>query len=636
MKSLNIIKIAITGLLMLAALSCNKKEETKPANFDVKISIPEQIVVQNDGIVQFKVLFSKAPLMTDKILFSDSQSTEHECTILEVNEQTVKIKLFDDYFSDTYKVLVKRNMAVKTMGTTKLVIDDGVKPAEGMNVYGRVCCGNEPLEGVVVSDGFEVVTTDAKGVFQMKSAKKMGYVFISIPSGYEVGTNGVLPRHYSLLTESTSIAERADFNLFKVDQSNVTLLGLGDFHLAGGRNNDRQYFKEFCNEIQDYVNSHKDEKIYALTMGDMTWDYYWYDKNYQFPQYVQDVNANLEGITFFHCIGNHDHDMMKVGDFDTAVQYMQTVAPDYYSLNIGNCHIIVLDDILCTNNGNGKDYRTYENRVTNEQIEWLKKDLSYVDPSTPVIVTMHAPTWSIKSDNISPLFDNFWGYPTTYFITGHTHQVNHAQIAGCYYEHNIGSVCGDWWDSIKASNGKVHLSTDGAPGGYCIFKIKGNDISWRFKGTGMDENIQFRSYDRNNIHLTADKYMSGKTTAQISVFEAVAGEWKNENKENEVYINVWNYEDNWKIEVTEDGKSLPVNKVNSSKLRDPLHILAYMPSCNKTKEDSFTTKNCPHMWMVKASSPNSTLTIKVTDKFGTVYTEEMHRPKAFDVDTYAR
>ena len=118
MKSLNIIKIAMTGLLMLAALSCNKKEETKPANFDVKISIPEQIVVQNDGIVQFKVLFSKAPLMTDKILFSDSQSTEHECTILEVNEQTVKIKLFDDYFSDTYKVLVKRNMAVKTMGTT--------------------------------------------------------------------------------------------------------------------------------------------------------------------------------------------------------------------------------------------------------------------------------------------------------------------------------------------------------------------------------------------------------------------------------------------------------------------------------------------------------------------------------------
>jgi hypothetical protein len=37
---------------------------------------------------------------------------------------------------------------------------------------------------------------------------------------------------------------------------------------------------------------------------------------------------------------------------------------------------------------------------------------------------------------------------------------------------------------------------------------------------------------------------------------------------------------------------------------------------------------------VKASSPTSTLEIKVTDRFGNVYTESMKRPKAFSTDNY--
>jgi hypothetical protein len=41
------------------------------------------------------------------------------------------------------------------------------------------------------------------------------------------------------------------------------------------------------------------------------------------------------------------------------------------------------------------------------------------------------------------------------------------------------------------------------------------------------------------------------------------------------------------------------------------------------------------MFKVTASSANSTLDIKVTDRFGNVYTETMTRPKAFTTDAYA-
>ena len=506
----------------------------------------------------------------------------------------------------------------------------------GSTVYGRVMCEDKPLKGVVISDGVEVVATDDNGIYQMKSAKKFGYVFISIPSGYEVANDGVRPVNHILLQKDPSTAERVDFRVFEAgDQTNHKMLVFGDMHLAGGRNNDSKWFREFCKEVDAYVQSHNSEKVYAMTLGDMTWDYYWYDRSYQFAQYLNDVKL-IKDLTIFHTIGNHDHDMMLPGDFKNAVQYMTEVAPDFYSYNIGKVHYIVLDNILSTSKGGGKDDRKYNELVTEEQLAWLAKDLSYVSKSSPVVVSMHATTSNLYTEaNRTALYNCFAGFDQVHFFTGHTHKTANIQ-SGNWYDHNCGAVCADWWDCVFKSDGKVHIGTDGAPGGYEIFDIAGTEFRWQFKGTGMDENIQFRTYDLNNIHLSSEKYMAGKPDAQVAVFDAVAGNWKQANNMNEVYINVWNYGPGWNIEVTEEGKPLTVTKSGGSSYRDPLHILTYMPTCGKTTEDSFTTKSCSHLWMVTASSATSTLEIKVTDNFGNIYTETMTRPKPFTVETYAR
>ena len=85
--------------------------------------------------------------------------------------------------------------------------------------------------------------------------------------------------------------------------------------------------------------------------------------------------------------------------------------------------------------------------------------------------------------------------------------------------------------------------------------------------------------------------------------------------------------------MTENGKALATERVP---VRDPLHILTtsvkYMKSAAKTTY--YTTSVSSHIWKVTASSPTSTLVIKVTDRFGNVYTQTMTRPKSFDVDTY--
>ena len=58
------------------------------------------------------------------------------------------------------------------------------------NIFGYVKdnSGN-PIQGVAVSDGFSVVTTDEKGYYEMTPSSDCWYIFISLPSEYEVPIN---------------------------------------------------------------------------------------------------------------------------------------------------------------------------------------------------------------------------------------------------------------------------------------------------------------------------------------------------------------------------------------------------------------------------------------------------------------
>ena len=68
---------------------------------------------------------------------------------------------------------------------------------------------------------------------------------------------------------------------------------------------------------------------------------------------------------------------------------------------------------------------------------------------------------------------------------------------------------------------------------------------------------------------------------------------------------------------------------------DPLHMIAMTAKRYKSTDNpNFITAKYPHFFQIQASSAESTLEIKVTDRFGNEYTESMKRPKAFSTDTY--
>lgn len=654
----NVLKYLLLALIAVSQLfACGGSDDEKaPAdNFDVQFTVPGSVDVTEGGECTFAVSGGgKSPLTTDTFILESDAGISYVCPIVNTSSDSFTVRLADGCETGYYKVFVKRDARKKSFGRIyiNIVEDIDFKPDAGTTVYGIVSSAGVGVENVVVSDGAEVTVTNEKGIYQLKSAKKWGYVFISVPSGYEVPSVGVLPQFHRALKNSADVVERADFKLEKVDgQDSYKIFMLGDMHLAN-RTGDLGQFAQFTSDLTDYMTRHKGEKMYALTLGDMTWDLYWYSNSYYFPQYLNTINSQIKNLQIFHTMGNHDNDFQTRSDYDAAVKYVDQICPTYYSFNIGKVHYVVMDDIDCSSY-DGSTSRNYVKSLSAEQLDWLAKDLSHVAKTTPVVVAMHAqvfyPTTSgfkIDHDQVNTLrlFDILDGY-TVRFVTGHTHKLFNVTpdapiVDGHNFrEYNSGSVCASWWWSGNLTPG-IHIGTDGTPGGYGIWDVTGTDFQCLYKSTGWPEEYQFRSYDLNNVHFSMADVPLMPSDISASVKNAYM-QYVNaypQNNDNEVLINIWNWNSDWTLSVVDENrKTLPYTEVWAY---DPLHIAALsvkrFNNAGLKSTPSFITDKFTHFFKVKADDADTDLVITVKDEFGNEWTENMQRPKAFSTDAYRR
>ena len=654
----NVLKYLLLALIAVSQLfACGggDDEKTPADNFDVQFTVPGSVDVTEGGECTFAVSGGgKSPLTTDTFILESDAGISYVCPIVNTTSDSFTVRLADGCETGYYKVFVKRDARKKSFGRIyiNIVEDIDFKPDAGTTVYGIVSSAGVGVENVVVSDGAEVTVTNEKGIYQLKSAKKWGYVFISVPSGYEVPSVGVLPQFHRALKNSADVVERADFKLEKVDgQDSYKIFMLGDMHLAN-RTGDLGQFAQFTSDLTDYMTRHKGEKMYALTLGDMTWDLYWYSNSYYFPQYLNTINSQIKNLQIFHTMGNHDNDFQTRSDYDAAVKYVDQICPTYYSFNIGKVHYVVMDDIDCSSY-DGTESRNYVKSLSAEQLDWLAKDLSHVAKTTPVVVAMHAqvfyPTTSgfkIDHDQVNTLrlFDILDGY-TVRFVTGHTHKLFNVTpdapiVDGHNFrEYNSGSVCASWWWSGNLTPG-IHIGTDGTPGGYGIWDVTGTDFQCLYKSTGWPEEYQFRSYDLNNVHFSMADVPLMPSDISASVKNAYM-QYVNaypQNNDNEVLINIWNWNSDWTLSVVDENrKTLPYTEVWAY---DPLHIAALsvkrFNNAGLKSTPSFITDKFTHFFKVKADDADTDLVITVKDEFGNEWTENMQRPKAFSTDAYRR
>lgn len=641
--------LLLVAMLPVAFTACSDDDDDAPQGINVSLEIPATVVAQRSGDVTFAVNDQKAPLASD-VIFLESSGLLHECVIKSVSPESVTFTLPSTVASGTYNVIVRRGASRTTLGTTSLnVVNRMIDPEEGATVYGFISTPEgDGIPGVKVSDGVNFAVTDADGVYQLQSAKELGYVFYVVPSGYEAQLDGFLPRIYQTTKVAANVPERIDFMASPVTgQDNYKVLFLGDMHLAK-RTGDLEQFAKITTDINKYRAANSGSKVYAITLGDMTWDLYWYDNKYDLNNYVETMKSTFTDFQVFHTMGNHDNDFKGTDNMTAKSAYRLHISPNYYSFNIGQVHYIVLDNIDCSDY-DGTTSRNYTSRIMSDQVEWLRKDLSYVEKSTPVIITMHAPLYTPNSTtgftydvaNHAELLSAIDGY-NVHFVTGHTHKnyniTPSSTITGGknIYEHNVGAICSDWWWSGYLTEGCL-VSTDGNPAGYSIWDIDGKNMKYLYKAAGADENYQFRSYDLNKVSFSEADIPDLTNTAMRNEFlNRYASAYPQSNK-NEVLINVWNYNPSWTVTVTtQSGQALTVSKVRAY---DPLHIAAMTVKrynkANLSSTPSFVTQNIwTHFFKVTAPDADTDLVITVKDEFGHTWTENMARPKAFSTDAY--
>ena len=375
----------------------------------------------------------------------------------------------------------------------------------------------------------------------------------------------------------------------------------------------------------------------------------------------------------WHTIGNHDHDYRATGDWNTVIPYKQILGPTYYSFNVAGYHVVVLDNVLCDNDGTSGG-RNDSAGLTNDILSWLQADMAQVPSSVPVIVSMHeqayspSATSSMTSTSCSEesyaasMISAIGSSRNIHIVTGHTHNINNAIKSAKIYEHNAGALCATWWWTGRfcitsdASWGggtslsdTYHIARDGTPGGYTIYNLSSGTMTWQYKGFGLPLSKQFKTYDRNQFTLTAANWCPNASSSNKTAFEKLAakqpdysyakaageslGFLQGSVPNNLVYINVWNWDPSWSISVREGSNNLTVTKLENA--YDPMHIVAYPAvryNSGNGVTSTFVTKETQHIFRVQASSANSTLTITVTDRFGNTYTETMTRPKPFAVN----
>lgn len=528
----------------------------------------------------------------------------------------------------------------------------GLAVVYAQNITGHITANGKGVKGVAVSDGVEVVLTDKQGRYEIQSDKKNGYVFYSLPRGYEPAySRGFMPRFWAPL-QSRDIArdEVHDFELLKASSDRHVMLFGADVHLAN-RNDDLNQFKSFLKALKIEKERAGKRPVHTMFLGDISWDAFWTPRQFGLPELVDYLDQEDYSAPLWPVMGNHDHDPSipegEATDFLSAAEWRSVMGPNYYSFNLGRIHYVVLDDIVYKNEDKGEKYkkgivgsRNYKGRITAEQFEWLEKDLAMVkDKNAPLIIGLHIPVWRLNYATLAvtpglaqgdseKLGDLLRDFKEVHIVTGHVH-VNYTARPQAYpniTEHNIAAVCATWWRTGFYSG--AHIGKDGSPGGYSRWEVDGKRIKYAYCSFDKGDAEQMRIYDMNAV---SERYRNEKFFTDLLKNNPRRSNFA-EVPKNTVMVNVFAYDTDWIVEILEDGKPIPYERVVRE---DPMQVLTldYAKFKKDGKPASGDGNKTHHLFLAQAKTGTLPITVRVTDSFGRRYEQRMERPFPFEIIT---
>ena len=373
--------------------------------------------------------------------------------------------------------------------------------AEARKVTGSVKCGENKLEGVIVTDGTNFTKTLKSGKFTFDIDDNAEFVFIITPAGYVADWSSGVPAFYM----PAAGVSRFDFQLTRtVGGDDYTIVAMADTQTKSD-----EHFAQFAGKpLNDICKTTKglSGAAVGLTLGDICWD-----RIELLDRYKQEIVRT--GIPFYPVIGNHDKEAHAEGKAEASAAYRSKMGPENYAFCLGKDVVIILDNIIFNKNSR------ITSGYTEEVISWVKGLLKMIPSTADIYIAQHAPIvgGNKKIDNASALLSTIRGRKVT-FLSGHMHINQISQIEKNVTEHNIAAICGAWWDTIRC--------TDGTPRGYKVLTKFGGKLSWYYK-----------PIDQSRKHM-AEVYTLGQTSRHP----------------NSIVVNVWDWDPEWKVEWYEDGQ----------------------------------------------------------------------------------
>jgi hypothetical protein len=342
--------------------------------------------------------------------------------------------------------------------------------------------GDPGIAGVLVSNGRDVVRTDAEGRWRLPVSDGNSLFVIK-------------PAHWTTPIEASGIPRFSSPH-----QPHVTPI---DFPLR--RQPESHRFEALL--IADPQPENDAELAYlrdgiiaatlpigaqfAIVHGDVV-----ADDHSLYPRYLRLLAAT--GIPWHHCPGNHDMDLGARDDHASRETWKRVFGPRHYAFQHAGATFLMLDNVHYRGWNPGRAQSgTYCGRIGAEQLAFVRNVLAHVPADDLVVLSMHIPLTTCNdpanpADNTADmcaLLALLSGRPHTVSFSGHMHTAEQHHLGaahgfagpGRHHHQVLAAASGSWWGGPRDGSGMPNaVCPDGTPNGFHILSVDGARHATRF------------------------------------------------------------------------------------------------------------------------------------------------------------
>lgn len=223
-------------------------------------------------------------------------------------------------------------------------------------IRGRVSLEDgKPMSGVCLSDGLNVVRSDARGEYLLPENARARFVTITTPSGY-----ALQGPHYQAIDDAKS---SCDFTLRRDKTRDAEFSFI---HISDTETNQS---KVWIDNLRDWARLNN--TAFIIHTGDIC-----YERGMNF--HGDQITTATMGVPVFYAVGNHDLVAGEKGRGEWL--WEKNFGAPWYSFDIGAVHCMVLPML------HGDHAPSY---TRSELMRWITNDLAMVDPKKRVLMFNH-------------------------------------------------------------------------------------------------------------------------------------------------------------------------------------------------------------------------------------------------------